>query len=121
MPPGNPSVCMDNLPRGDTVMSEVAIRVLSATLAAVTMILVEDDTVGAVNKPLALMVPVLACHTTAVLLVEVSVAENWMCPPEATLALSVVKFIWTGGVFVGELGAADFIRAHPVEMLVATV
>ena len=68
--------CMVSLTRGDTVTSEVAIKVLSAALVAVTVVLVAEDTVGAVKRPLPVIVPALARHSTAVLLVEVNMAAN---------------------------------------------
>jgi hypothetical protein len=114
---------MDNLASGVTVTSELASSLLSATLVAVTTILVAADTAGAVKRPVPVIVPPLACHTTAVSLVEVMVAENWICAPEATSALAGDKFISTTGIFAGEFGAADAggMPAHPVARLVATV
>jgi hypothetical protein len=112
---------MDKFARGDTVTWEVAISELSASLVTLTVNFVGDDTLGAVNRPVRVMVPPLTCHTTAVLLVEVSVAENWTRPPEATSALVGTKFIWTAGFLVDELGDADDMPAHPRFMHVATV
>jgi hypothetical protein len=82
------------LTNGDTVTSEVAIKVLSAALVAVTAILVEEETPGAVKRPVPVIVPALACHTTAVLLVEVSVAANWTLPPATILALPGITLMW---------------------------
>jgi hypothetical protein len=108
------------LTNGDTVTSEVAIKVLSATLVAVTAILVEEDTPGAVKRPVPVIVPALACHTTAVLLVEVSVAANWSCAPVTTVALAGIRLMWIAGLVEG-LGAPDAIPAHPIEKTVAMV
>jgi hypothetical protein len=69
------------------VTSEAAVNVLSAALTAVTVTLVDEGTLGAVKSPVPVIVPALACHNTAVLLVEVSVAANWTLPPATTLAL----------------------------------
>src|SRR5215469_6865579 len=104
---------MDKFARGDTLTSEFAIKVLSATLVAVTVTLVAEDTSGAVNKPLPVTVPPLTCHATAVLLVEVIVAENCICAPEATLALEGERFSWADGLLVEGLGEADDTPAHP--------
>jgi hypothetical protein len=82
------------LSSGDTVTSEVAITVLSATLTTVTVTLVDEDTLGAVKSPVPVIVPALACHTTAVLLVEVSVAVNWTLPPATILALPGITLMW---------------------------
>jgi hypothetical protein len=103
------------------VTSEATIKALSAALVAVTVTLVGEDTWGAVNKPFAVMVPLVAFHVTAVLLVEVRVAENWICPPEGTFALVGDKLICTPGLFAGEICAADDMPAHPELRLVATV
>jgi len=84
-------------------------------------ILVAEDTVGAVKRPVAVIVPPLACHITAVSLVEVRFAENWICCPETTSALEGDRFIWTTGFFAEELGAADDTVAHPVVKPVAMV
>lgn len=94
---------MDSLAAGETVTSEVATKVLSAALATVTVILVEEVTVGALNKPVRVIVPPFVCQITAVLLVEVSVASNWSCAPEATLALVGTKLSWAVGLLVEEL------------------
>jgi hypothetical protein len=112
---------MDKFARGETETSEFAINVLSATLLAVTVTLVAEDTLGAVNRPVPVMVPPLACHATAVLLVEVMVAENCICAPEATLALVGARLSWTAGLFVEGLGEADDTPAHPRLRPVATV
>jgi hypothetical protein len=80
---------------GDTVTSEVAIKVLSAALTAVTVTLVAEDTLGAVKRPVPVIVPALARHITAVLLVEVRVATNWTLPPATTLALPGITLMWT--------------------------
>ena len=48
---------------------DVATTLLSATLVAVTVTLLEEVTEGAVNRPLLEIVPALARQVTAVLLV----------------------------------------------------
>lgn len=118
VPPGSELVCMDNCDPGLTVTSEVATEVLSAALVAVTLTLVEEDTFGAVNKPVPVIVPPLVCHTTAVLLVEVSVAANWSCAPDATFALVGDTLSWTAGLLADEFWAPDAIPAHPMQRLV---
>jgi hypothetical protein len=100
--------------------SEVATEVPSAALIAVTLSLVEEDTPGAVNRPVLVIVPALACHTTAVLLVEVTIAANWSCAPATTVALAGIRLIWTAGL-LEELWVPDEIPAHPMERLVAIV
>jgi len=49
--------------------------------------LVEELTEGATNSPVLEIVPALAFQTTAVLLVEVSVAKNCCRSPEETIGL----------------------------------
>jgi hypothetical protein len=81
----------------------------------------EEVTFGAVNNPLPVIVPALTCQATAVLLVEVSVAANWRCPPEATLALVGDRLSWTAGGLAGGFGAPDAIPAHPMQRLVRVI
>jgi hypothetical protein len=54
---------------------------------AVIVTLVEDVTDGAVNRPLLVIEPALAFHTTAVFGVEVRVATNCCVAPEEIVAL----------------------------------
>ena len=100
--------------------SEVAISVLSAALVAVTVVLIEEDTLGAVKRPFPVIVPALARQSTAVLLVEVSVAANWSCAPATTVALAGIRLIWTAGLLEALCGP-DGIPAHAMERLVAIV
>jgi cyanate permease len=59
----------------------------SAALVAVTVTCVLVETVGAEYLPLDEMLPTLAVHVTAVLLVLLTLAENCCAAPEATLAV----------------------------------
>jgi hypothetical protein len=65
----------------------------SATFVAVTVTVVDAVTEGAVNRPLLEMVPELACQVTAVLLVEVRVAENCCLLPEEIVAVAGERLI----------------------------
>jgi hypothetical protein len=69
---------------------------------AVTVTIVEDVTEGALNIPLLEIVPALACQVTAVLLVEVKVAENCCSPPEkiVTVAGETLMAILSRGTIV---------------------
>jgi hypothetical protein len=55
-----------------------------ATLLAVTLAVLVVVLDGAVNNPVGEIVPALADHVTAVLLVLVTLAENWTVPPAGT-------------------------------------
>jgi hypothetical protein len=59
------------------------------------------ETAGAVNMPLLEIDPAVADHTTDVLLVPVTVAENCCVLPDATVALNGLTLTLT---FVGVLG-----------------
>ena len=59
----------------------------AAALFAVTVTAVVVVTVGAVSKPPLEMVPAVVDHTTAVLLVPLTVAANCCVRPEVTVAL----------------------------------
>ena len=59
-----------------TVTAAVARNAVFAALVAVMVTLVEEVTAGAVNKPVLEIVPLLADHVTAVLLVPWTVAAN---------------------------------------------
>ena len=67
---------------GLMVSEEWADLVVSATLVAVTVALVDEVTLGAVNSPLLEMVPPLAVQVTAVFEVLLTVAVNCWVPPE---------------------------------------
>jgi len=91
---------------------------------AVTVILVEEETCGAVKRPFGEIVPALTRQETAVLLVDVSDAENCCCFPGRTLTLTGVKEIWTFELLVGVLTAGDVLDgnpAHPAVMPAAIV
>jgi hypothetical protein len=66
------------------VTAVLAWAALSATLLAVTVIGFAVLLAGAVNKPLAEMLPALADQVTAVLLVLLTAAANCTFPPAAT-------------------------------------
>ena len=74
-------------------MSAEAKTELSALLVAVTVILLAVDTCGALKSPLGEIVPALARHATAVLLVDVSVAENCCVAPGKRLRAAGVSAI----------------------------
>jgi hypothetical protein len=79
---------------------------LSAALAAVTVTIVEEVTVGATKRPLLEIVPLLACQVTAVLLVEVKVAENCCFPPEEMVAVSgatLIVILFGGTIVIAEI------------------
>jgi hypothetical protein len=67
VPRGRGWTCIASLTSGDTVTPEVAVKVLSAALTAVTLTLVDEATLGAVKRPVPVIVPALACHITALL------------------------------------------------------
>jgi len=60
--------------------------VLSATLVAVTVTLVVNDTLGAVNRPLWEIVPFEVDQVTARFELLLTVAENCCVAPATTLA-----------------------------------
>lgn len=66
------------------VTAAVPDLLVSATLVAVTWN--EPAFLPAVNNPVVLIVPPVAVHVTAVLLVPVTVAVNCCVPPDATVA-----------------------------------
>jgi hypothetical protein len=90
------------MPAGVTKIVAVACFVLSAWLIAVTVIDVLALTVGAVNMPLALIVPALAFHEFAAFGVLLTVARNCMLLPDNTVVLAGVIAIVTGWL-VGEV------------------
>jgi len=84
---------------GTTVTSETATLVGSATPVAITVTLVEDVTVGAVNRPLCEIVPALARQKMAelafsVLAVGVRDAENCCWAPEEIVAVDGERLIF---------------------------
>jgi hypothetical protein len=88
-----------------------------ATFVAVIVTLVEDATVGAVNRPLSVIEPALACHTTAVFGVDVRVATNCCLAPEEIVALEGESAILTEGLGVDVVGVDDgAMPPQPVEM-----
>jgi hypothetical protein len=101
---------------GTIVTSETATLVESAAAVAITVTLVEDVTVGAVNRPLCEIVPALACQKMAelaisVLPVGVTDAENCCWAPEEIVAVDGERLIFA---FEGLGCAPDAeIPAHP--------
>jgi hypothetical protein len=55
-----------------------------------------------------------------VLLVEVKLAANWICPPEVTFAVVGDRLIRTAGVFTEELWEPDA-TAHRLKRMTALV
>jgi hypothetical protein len=90
------------MPVGVTKIVAVACLVLSAWLIAVTVIDVLALTVGAVNMPLALMLPALAFHVFVAFVVLLTVARNCRLLPDNTVVLDGVIAIVTGWL-VGEV------------------
>jgi hypothetical protein len=79
---------------------------LSAALTAVTVAIVEEVTEGAANRPVLEIVPLLACQVTAVLLVEVKVAENCCFPSEDTVAVAgatLIVILLGGTIVISEI------------------
>jgi len=93
-PSGSLAVCIESFTGGATLTSAEAETELSAALVAVTVILVAEDTCGAVKKPLAEMAPALDRQATVVLLVDVKVAENCCVAPGIRLSAAGVSAIW---------------------------
>jgi hypothetical protein len=89
------------MPVGVTKIVADACFVLSAWLTAVTVTDMLAVTVGAVNMPPAVMVPALAFHALAELLVLVTVALNCWLPPDKTVVLSGEIAIVTGALVGG--------------------
>jgi hypothetical protein len=85
---------------GVTVTMALADLVVSATLIALTVMVVFAVTVGALNNPVLLTVPAVAVQVTAVLPVFVTWAENCRLPPEATVAVAGEMETFTGPVRV---------------------
>jgi hypothetical protein len=65
------------------------------TLVAVTVIVWVLADAGAVNRPVEEIFPALADQVTAVWLVPLTVAVNWICPPAAAVGLigEIVTFV----------------------------
>jgi hypothetical protein len=101
----------------------VATAVVSATLVAVTVTLVEELTDGAVNRPTVEIVPALTCQVTAVLLVEVIVAVNCCFVPEETVAVAGERLIATlvDGTIVTSAAASPPSSMALVAVTVTTV
>jgi hypothetical protein len=66
-----------------------------ATLAAVTVMVWVFADAGAVNSPVGEIFPALADQVTAVWLVPVTAAANWIFPPAAAVGLmgEIVIFV----------------------------
>jgi hypothetical protein len=87
----------------------------AAPFVAVIVTLVEDVTDGAVNRPLLVIEPALAFHTTAVFGVEVRVATNCCVAPERIVALEGESAILMEGF--GVTGVDDgALLPQPVEI-----
>ena len=103
VPLGKLCAAIPSLTGGVTVTSALATVVPAAKLVAVIVTFVDEPTLGAVYRPLLVIVPVVAFHTTFVKWVEVSVAVNCCFAPEKIVTLTGETFILTGGL----LGPAD--------------
>ena len=88
-------------------------RFMMVRLLATTVTVVAEFTVGALNKPWLLMVPLLADHETPVSLVFVTEALSWTCPPEFTVGASGVMLTLTAGGLPDDLGPI-LKPAHPI-------
>ena len=82
------TVCVGAEPPPEVWTVTVALAILdgSATLAAVTLIVVLTNTAEAVNKPVEETVPAVAFQVTALFIVPVTVAVNCCAPPEGIVA-----------------------------------
>lgn len=79
--------------------------------------LVEDVTDGAVNRPVLVIEPALACHTTAVFGVDVSVATNCCVAPEEIVIREGVRAILAEELGLDVAGLEDGARPpQPVKM-----
>ena len=81
------TVTLTGTASGFTVIVDCERLLESATLVAVTVAVVGTVTLGAVNIPSPLIVPVLAVQVTAVFEALATFAENCCVPADATLAL----------------------------------
>jgi hypothetical protein len=89
----------------------------AATFVAVIVTLVEDATDGAVNRPLPVIEPALAFHTTAVFGVDVRVATNCCFAPEEIVALEGESAILMEELGVDAAGVDDgAMPLQPVEI-----
>ncbi len=72
---------------GITVTVKFPDLLVSWTDVAVTVRVVVDETVGAVSRPVLVIVPALAVHVTKELKLPVpsTVAEHWLVPPDCTV------------------------------------
>ena len=88
-----------------------------AKLVAVIVTLVKDVTEGAVNKPLSVIEPELAFHTTAVFAVDVRVAMNCCVAPDEIVVLEGESPILMEGLGLDVPGVDDGATPpQPVEM-----
>jgi hypothetical protein len=81
-------IASDAVEGGVTETAALDFFVGSALLVAVTLTFTLLETVGAVNIPLLEMVPALADHVTAVLLVPCTAAANCCVLPEPTVTMA---------------------------------
>src|SRR4029077_1824462 len=84
---------------GTTGTSKTAPLAESTAPVAITVTVVEDVTVGAVNRPLCEIVPALACQKMAELLIsdlalDVRVAENCCWAPEEIVIVDGERLIF---------------------------
>jgi hypothetical protein len=87
------------------------------TFIAVIVTVVEEVTDGAVNRPVLVIEPALACHTTAVFGVEVSVATNCSVAPEEMVVREGVRAILAEELGLDVTGLEDGARPpQPVKM-----
>ena len=108
---------------GFTATAAKALESGCTALFAVTVTVVEVETEGAVNRPLLEMEPALVDHTTAVLLVPLTVAKNCCVPAEARLALlgfrvTVMPVVDAGGFTVT---VADAFESTEAALVAVTV
>ena len=106
-----------------TVTVACADFVVSATLVATTVAVVDELTLGAVNTPLLEIVPPLADHITPVFELLVTVAVNCSVPAELTLDETGETETPTvaGGLTVTEECADLVVSATLVAVMVAVV
>jgi hypothetical protein len=95
----------------------------ATTLVAVTITVVLVDTIGAVNRPVAEMVPAVAFQLTARLVALVTVAVNCCVPPEETVADAGATVTETGGGVVWTVTVAlpDWDGAETLVAVTVTV
>jgi hypothetical protein len=92
---------------GFTTTVACACLVVSAALVAVTVILAEADTVGALNNPLLETEPAVADQFTAVLVVPCTVATNCFVLPDVRVELvGEIEMLTTGAAETATVAVA---------------